>query len=160
PTSIPASGAAPASDSGFGASLSRPMTGMGTGPATPDRAGGTTGGAFPEHRTPSSTFGNEAAPDPNVRLHPPTRSGTRADQVAQGPRPGYDLNAGGSRPLPPVGAVATTTSPPIAVPVPPSAAAGRSTSNFVPQVESYDEETYLCKTGDTLESVCQRYYHT
>jgi nucleoid-associated protein YgaU len=44
------------------------------------------------------------------------------------------------------------------VPVPPSTNAGRSTSNFVPQVESYDEETYLCRSGDTLESICQRYY--
>jgi hypothetical protein len=59
-----------------------------------------------------------------------------------------------------VGSAATVTTPPIGVPVPPSSTAGRTSSNFVPQVESYDEETYPCKEGDTLESVSQRFFTT
>jgi nucleoid-associated protein YgaU len=46
------------------------------------------------------------------------------------------------------------------VPIPPSASAGRTGGNFVPQVESYDEEIYLCRAGDTLETICQRYYQS
>jgi nucleoid-associated protein YgaU len=106
-------------------------------------------------------FDTASGGDPNVRLNPPVQSQPPSSQVAQATRPGSDGNSFGSptRPLPPVGATTSVTSPPIAVPVPPSAAAGQSTSHFVPQVESYDEETYLCRAGDTLEAVCQRYYH-
>jgi nucleoid-associated protein YgaU len=30
----------------------------------------------------------------------------------------------------------------------------------VPQVESYDEETYQCRAGDTLEIISQRFYNS
>jgi nucleoid-associated protein YgaU len=30
----------------------------------------------------------------------------------------------------------------------------------IPQVESYDEETYFCKSGDTFETISSNYYHT
>jgi hypothetical protein len=33
-------------------------------------------------------------------------------------------------------------------------------TSSLPEVESYDEEMYLCKTGDTTEAICEQYYHT
>ncbi len=92
-------------------------------------------------------------PDSNVRLNPPI-----ANNVAPPTRPSQPSPVPAGE-IPPVGANGTRTSPPIAVPVPPSSS-GRTTSNFVPQVESYDEETYRCKAGDTLENVSQRYFAT
>jgi nucleoid-associated protein YgaU len=60
--------------------------------------------------------------------------------------------------MPPVGAPPGASTPPITVqgttttqPRPVSAA---------PQVESFDEEAYRCKPGDTFESISQRFYHT
>jgi hypothetical protein len=57
--------------------------------------------------------------------------------------------------VPPIGAPAAVDSPPIVVPAPPGS---RPLVNIVPQVESYDEETYVCKQADTFRSICRDYY--
>jgi hypothetical protein len=53
--------------------------------------------------------------------------------------------------LPPLGATSAVATPAITPPLP---LPGQ------PKVESYDEELYYCKPGDTFASVAQQYYHT
>jgi nucleoid-associated protein YgaU len=36
----------------------------------------------------------------------------------------------------------------------------RSASAAFPQVESYDEETYVCTQGDTFETISEKFYHS
>jgi nucleoid-associated protein YgaU len=91
------------------------------------------------------------AVDPNVKLGGPTNPVPAPDQVAQA----------GSRPIPPLGAPATGTSPPIRVPVAPDfARAPAAAPPTTTQVDSYDEETYLCKAADTFESISTQFYHS
>src|SRR5204863_7655258 len=52
----------------------------------------------------------------------------------------------------------TATAPPITVPG--SATIQPRPANPAAQVESFDEEAYRCKPGDTFEAISQRYYHT
>lgn len=58
--------------------------------------------------------------------------------------------------MPPIGAPPRADSPPIAIP---GQSAGSSVP-FVPQVESYDEETHVCRAGETFESISEQYYRT
>jgi hypothetical protein len=78
------------------------------------------------------------------------------NQYAQAPSRASDPLSGGSHPVPPVGAPVAGTSPPIAVPMPPGSASFIAART--PQVESYDEETYLCRANDTFEAISARVY--
>jgi hypothetical protein len=62
-------------------------------------------------------------------------------------------------PKPPVGAPAAAVSPPIVVPGP-GAVAAAPTGPPVPQVESFDEETYRCKAGETFATISKQKYLT
>jgi nucleoid-associated protein YgaU len=54
----------------------------------------------------------------------------------------------------------TVTSPPIVIPGPSAVTPAVSPRSNRPQVESFDEETYRCKFGDTFARISQAYYHT
>jgi nucleoid-associated protein YgaU len=59
--------------------------------------------------------------------------------------------------VPPAGAPPKADSPPITVP----AVGGASPYAVVtPQVDSYDEETYVCKPNDTFLSISRQYYQS
>lgn len=60
----------------------------------------------------------------------------------------------------PVGAMPTASTPPIAVPSPSNPPAPRATVPTTPQVESYDEELYRIKPGDTLEKISREHFNT
>jgi nucleoid-associated protein YgaU len=99
--------------------------------------------------------GNNPA-ESNIRLGTPTYPLPPINQYAQAPAPvipGRGAEAG-SNALPPIGAPARGDSPAIAV------APGGAYSSAVPQVDSYDEETYICKTSETFETISERFYHT
>jgi hypothetical protein len=120
-----------------------------------------TGGVTPNRPLPTPPAADDA-PEPNIRLGSPTSPAASRDQFAQGAaapdRPAGNGVFGSERPIPPVGAPAAADSPPIRVPLPPGA--GQPTIPTSPQVESYDEETYVCKGNDTLESISDQYYHS
>jgi nucleoid-associated protein YgaU len=59
-----------------------------------------------------------------------------------------------------VGAMPTASTPPIAVPSPSSAPAPRAPVPTTPRVESYDEELYRVKPGDTLEKISRDHFNT
>jgi hypothetical protein len=48
-------------------------------------------------------------------------------------------------------------SPPLVAPAPPGAA--RPAAPVVPEVESYDEETYLCRPNDTFRTISLQFYN-
>jgi nucleoid-associated protein YgaU len=56
--------------------------------------------------------------------------------------------------VPPIGASPRADTPAIAVAGPSGPGA-----SLAPQVESYDEETYICRANDTMESISEQYYH-
>jgi nucleoid-associated protein YgaU len=58
---------------------------------------------------------------------------------------------------PPIGAVSNVVTPPILAPV---RSPSTRTMPGVPQVESYDEEAYVIKPGDTFDSLSKRFYQT
>lgn len=62
----------------------------------------------------------------------------------------------------PVGAPATAVSPPIVVPGPGGGSVPKSTPTVptIPQVESFDEETYACKAGDSFAAISKQKYLT
>jgi nucleoid-associated protein YgaU len=119
-------------------------------PVPGNRENGQPGGVAPAVVTPLVPAGDDA-PDPRVTL-------------AAGPAPGADaLQPPGSaappvRPLPPVGATPMASTPPISVPGPGGAA--RPPVSREPQVESFDEEVYRWKPGDTFERISEQFYHT
>lgn len=94
---------------------------------------------------PPSTVGGTPSP---AAVTPPSNLATAGAAPEQGlPEPRRDM--------PPIGAKATASSPPIAIPVPqgsPNAAA--------PYVESYDEVTYRSKAGDTFASISKEQYNS
>jgi hypothetical protein len=59
-----------------------------------------------------------------------------------------------------IGTTPTAVTPPIAVPSPGSAPPARPAASIVPQVDSYDEETYRLKPGDTFEKISAAHYNT
>jgi hypothetical protein len=128
-----------------------------------DQAGSRTGTAAVPGPLPS------AIPDARVDLGKPQRSAPAAftgDVAAAGSAPvsarETQSNGAGAfgtttHPLPPLGTPAAgAVTPPITAALP--AGAGRAA--IAPQVESYDEETYRLRPGDTLQDVSQRFYHT
>src|SRR5262249_49718476 len=91
--------------------------------------------------------------------------GRPADAAAQ-PQPGA---ATAPQPIVPVTAndgprrtrsTPTAVTPPIPVPAPSSAPPSRPTVSTVPQVDSYDEETYRLKAGDTFAKISIAHYNT
>jgi hypothetical protein len=129
-----------------------------------DQTGGKTSAAAVPGPLPS------AIPDARVDLGKPKPSApasltgdTAATKSASQPSAlevqGLDTGAYGAKThqLPPLGTPAGAVAPPITASLPP--AAGRTTP-AAPQVESYDEETYRLRPGDSLQAVSQRFYHT
>jgi nucleoid-associated protein YgaU len=98
--------------------------------------------------------------DGNVRLGPPSPP---ANLYAQGPAapipPASYASADASRTLPPVGAPPRVDSPPIGIPVAPGSST-RPLTPFAPQVDSYDEETHICKPNESFRAISQQYYQT
>src|SRR5262249_31328451 len=83
-------------------------------------------------------------PDTRVRL------GSPGGAAAANPMPlGQAAPPGPVAPIPPLGAAPGVTSPPLVVP-------GGLPS--APQVESFDEETYRSRPGDTFETISQAKY--
>ncbi len=60
----------------------------------------------------------------------------------------------------PIGAMPTATTPPIAVPTPGGGLSARSSASAAPQVESYDEEVYRTRAGDTFAKISQSHFNT
>jgi hypothetical protein len=60
----------------------------------------------------------------------------------------------------PIGAMPTATTPPIAVPTPGGGLSARSSAPAAPQVESYDEEVYRTRAGDTFAKISQSHFNT
>jgi hypothetical protein len=116
----------------------------------------------PAAPAPSPARSREDDPLNIVKLNNPMPVVPPANQVAQGPsvatvEPPF-RTGGGDRPLPPVGAPAAAETPRIAVPMP--GAVSAVADALVPQVESYDEETYQAHPGDTLAKISKAYYNT
>ncbi len=123
---------------------------------TPNGSEARAPGATPPPSALTTGTMNPPTPDPSVSLGKPMNPTRAGNQYAQAPARPADPLPTGSHPLPPVGAPVAGTSPPIAVPMPPGAtpiAASR-----VPQVESYDEETYVCRANDSFEAISNHYY--
>jgi nucleoid-associated protein YgaU len=132
---------------GQGGSRGEGGTGLGSDPATAGQ--------------PSSLTPSTAATDPNSKVRAPAMPGPSDPVTPAGVPPGTDpASTGAARPLPPLGAPATGTSPPIAVPAPPGLARAPAPATGTAQVDSYDEETYLCKASDTFEDISARFYHS
>lgn len=142
-----------------GANLLRPM-GV-PAPAATASARGLTPGVAPNRPLPAPPAADDA-PEGNIRLGPIAAPAPGSNLVAQAPAPPSPSTtptpAPSGKPMPPLGAPATADSPPIAVPVPSAAVAPVPPS--VSAVESYDEETYLCKANDTFKSISMEHYHT
>jgi hypothetical protein len=129
-------------------------------PPVPMPTGGAETGIAPS-RPISAAPAADDAPESNVRLGQPRSPIPPANQLAQGPAaPGMNSPFGGSgsgNSVPPAGAPPKADSPPIAVP----AVGGPSPYTVVtPQVDSYDEETYVCKPNDTFLSISRQYYQS
>jgi len=60
----------------------------------------------------------------------------------------------------PVGEAPTATTPPIVVPPPGALSPARAAAPTTPQVESYDEETYRIKSGDTFDRISAAHFNT
>jgi nucleoid-associated protein YgaU len=95
---------------------------------------------------------------PDPAFAPPSRSEppTGAPLGAMPPAPAP------TSAVPPLAAPPAVASPPIAVPVPSGGASPgaviRPPVPTDPRVESFDEETYICKPGDTFKSISQEKY--
>ena len=59
-----------------------------------------------------------------------------------------------------VGEAPTATTPPIAVPGPGTGSTARPAAPTTPQVESYDEETYRIKAGDSFDRISVAHFNT
>ncbi len=132
----------------------RAETGANLGKPVP-AAGATAGQEKAEPPLPAAPHmpapvADDAPPQPRVKLGTP--AGPPAEQVAEGPPP---VRPAPSRPLPPVGAVPAATSPPLVAPVPAPEARPPA-----PQVESFNEEEYRWRAGDTFESLSRAKYQT
>jgi hypothetical protein len=92
---------------------------------------------------------DDAPSDNRPRPIPPAPPG---DQVAQAP-----VTPSPIRPIPPLVAAPAGSTPPIVVPGSQGAARPPLTT---PQVESFDEETYRCRPGDTFAAISKEKYHT
>ena len=128
--------------------------------SNPTDSAGLTPGALP-NRPISPAPAADDAPDSNVRFGQPTAPLPPANQFAQGPlAPGMNspaANADLYRATPPAGAPPRADSPPITVP---PAGGSIAYGAINPQVESYDEETYLAKQNDTFASISRQHYQS
>jgi hypothetical protein len=141
-----------------------------------------TPGVMPSPRTLSLAPAGDTAPEPNVRLGPPagnppanpagqqpSTSTTNpasalppSNQVAQGPTP--SLPGPGASPQVAQGPASSLPGPGVGTPY--QAPGFTPSSNNPPvrtpstQVDSYDEETYLCKQGDTFAGICAKFYQS
>jgi len=124
---------------------------------------GLTPGVMPSPRITGLPPAGDTAPEPNVRLGPPTggsssiqpaQSSSRdsasalppPNQFAQGTAPNLNgQSPGTARPY--------RTSAPATGPIQP-------TGFPAAKVDSYDEETYLCKQGDKFEDISTKFYQT
>jgi hypothetical protein len=139
PPPEPAAAVSPQTESGANLGKPVPAPGSATAPTKPD---------VPPAAAPAP---DDAPPEPRVKLVTP--STPPGNEFAQGPPP--PAAPAPARALPPVGAVPAATSPPLVAPSP--APVSRPPA---PQVESFDEETYSCRPGDTFESVTRAKYQS
>jgi nucleoid-associated protein YgaU len=123
---------------------------------------GLTPGVMPSPRLSTLPPAGDTAPEPNVRLGPPT-VGPASNQSGQiSPHdPATALppsNQFAQGPAPNVGQSPTSVNP--------NQAPGSATGSIQPagfpaaKVDSYDEETYLCKQGDKFEDISTKFYQT
>jgi hypothetical protein len=127
------------------------------------QANGLTPGVMPSPRISPLPPAGDTAPEPNVRLGPPV-GGALGTQSSQGPS--HDSGSA----VPPSNQFAQIPAPnfndqsprvanPYQTPVPatgPIQPAGFPAA----KVDSYDEETYLCKQGDKFEDISTKFYQT
>ncbi|HEV3202950.1 MAG TPA: hypothetical protein VGY77_01135 [Gemmataceae bacterium] len=110
----------------------------------------------PDNRTMPTSSIKDKGSNSNIVLGSPNPvpGGERIGQTMVRPSdPGSSIPGNSIRPIPALGSETRTSSPPVAI------SGGRGTSgNLVPEVDSYDEETYVCKAGDTLEEISFKYY--
>jgi LysM domain len=146
PSSVPAPSTATP-----GASLGQPIpTPL---PPTPAPGADLSPGVMAPTRSLPTTPAADDAPLGSGR--PATTGTPLASQVAQANLPVAAANTDPVHPLPPVGTQTTAVTPPIPTPVP-----SRPPVSQVPQVDSYDEQSYHCKPGDTLTSLSSQYYNS
>jgi hypothetical protein len=120
-----------------GAVLLAPMPPSGVRP----RAEGGSPGVVP-NRSPLSPSAADTAPEPQPRSTPSVVPVSATEN---------------SRPI---GAAPTATTPPITVPGPGAASSSRGAAPATPQVESWDEESYRIKAGDTFARISVAHYNT
>jgi hypothetical protein len=131
--------------------------------ANSGQGSGLTPGVMPSPRITGLPPAGDTAPEPNVRLGPPTAGSSfgpstptsshdsatalpPSNQFAQGPAPNFN-----------------DQSPPSANPNRnPAQGSGTIQPAGFPsaKVDSYDEETYLCKQGDKFEDISTKFYQT
>jgi hypothetical protein len=122
-----------------------------------------TPGVMPSPRMMALPPAGDTAPEPNVRLGPPTgglpSNQPISEQQAATPNPATSL--------PPSNQVAQGPAPNISGPggVSPYQTSGPTSGNISApnrtpnaQVDSYDEETYLCKQGDSFAAISTKFY--
>jgi hypothetical protein len=159
----------------------RSDTPVGPVPGTP-----TSGTPTVDHTPPAGSLNSGGMPapsSPGINLGPPETNNTRPGAMPD-PRgtditpplagaPGTNPSGQGNIPsnsTPPLAAPLGGASPPIPVNVPggPAGAGGAAAPGVSgrpavysdSKVESYDEETYICKPGDTFASICNDKYRT
>ncbi len=124
-----------------------------------------TPGVMPSPRTLSLPPAGDTAPEPNVRLGPPTGSPLSPQPGQNSPSSAADAASS----LPPANQMAQGPAPNISGPgnVPPYQTPGIASGSITgpartpaAQVDSYDEETYLCKAGDTFAAISTKFYLT
>jgi hypothetical protein len=119
-----------------------------------------TPGVMPSPRLMGIAPAGDTAPEPNVRLGPPLAGpGINPSTPVQSPDP--------ATALPPVNQMAQVAapngsqSPTIADPYRAPAAGPIQPAGFpAAKVDSYDEETYVCKQGDRFEDISMKFYQT
>jgi hypothetical protein len=91
----------------------------------------------------------------------PTRTGGAPAVDSPPERPGQPIvQASANDTSRRVGAVPNVSTPAISVPVPGGSAATRPTAPNKPRVESWDEETYRVKAGDTFDKISMAHFNS
>ncbi|HEV2949535.1 MAG TPA: hypothetical protein VGX70_19315, partial [Gemmataceae bacterium] len=116
---------------------------------------GLTPGVMPSPRSMGLAPAGDTAPEPNVRLGPPL-AGPFANPSTQAP----SADPASALPTSNQFAQATTPSPSSPPTTHYSDNTGRPVQPPAPKVDSYDEETYLCKQGDRFEDISMKFYQT
>src|SRR5262249_40944097 len=123
-----------------GANLLPPVVTTPSGAADPSRGPG------PVPSGPPESVPAPGAPTNGPPAVPPARG------------PGAPPSGAPSRPPVAVGASAPDSTPPIPAAAAPSVVL--PVAGTTPQVESYDEETYRARPGETFQSISQRHYQS